>query len=423
MGVDDSTRRPTVGVFFGEPGETVPDPYFGGEGPDAHGLHRCGACMVGCRHGAKNTLVKNYLWFAEKPACEIRPSARSTDVRPLGAADGRDGYEVTSVRRATGSRKQGDDTAAASSSRPARSAPTGCSAVQGPGSLPRLSDRLGELVRTNSEALLAVTAPEGGRLPRGRRDQLEHLPGRRHPHRERHLRHRRRRDGLLFTLLTEGGTRLTRPLRWAGHIVRHPRPRAPRCWKRGWSKRTVILLVMQTLDNSMRLKPRRSAGRQAVLQTEQDRDNPNPTWIPAANRRRSGSPRRSTASPGNLAEAILNTPATAHILGGCVIADGPRTASSTASSASFGYENLIVCDGSVVPANPGVNPSLTITALAEHAMAAVPPKATSDAAEPLRVGRLTKRRPAYRLRAPWRASPLAGPSTMMRGDGSADRVR
>ena len=151
MGVD--YKRPTVGVFFGEPGETVPDPYFGGEGPDRAGCIRCGACMVGCRHNAKNTLRKNYLWFAEKLGTEIRAERHVKDIRPLGAPDGSDGYEVTSVRPGAWARKQRDTLTA-------RGVVVSAGAVgsnwllrycKDLGSLPNLSDRLGEVVRTNSK--------------------------------------------------------------------------------------------------------------------------------------------------------------------------------------------------------------------------------------------------------------------------------
>ena len=179
--------------------------------------------------------------------------------------------------------------------------------------------------------------------------------------------------GLLFTMLTGRGTRLTRPLRWVGQVLAHPIRAARLLWKRGWAKRTVILLVMQTLNNSMRLKPIH-VGRKIILQTEQDPDNPNPTFIPAANEAATILAEKMNGIPqSNLPEAILNTPATAHILGGCVIAGDPEHGVVDASQRAFGYENLLVADGSVVPANPGVNPSLTIMALAEHAMAALPP--------------------------------------------------
>lgn len=366
-----------MSVFFGEPGETVRDPYFDGEGPDRTGCIRCGACMVGCRHNAKNTLRKNYLWFAEKLGVEILPERHVTDIRPLnGAEDGSDGYAVTAVRPGAWVRKQ-----------PQTLTPRGVLVSAGAvgsnwllrsckdfGSLPRLSDRLGEVVRTNSEALLAVTS---------RKDSHDFhssvaISSSIYPDPVTHIENVTYGEagdamGLLFTVLTEGGTRVTRPLKWAGNIVSHPIRFTRLLWKRGWAKRTVILLVMQTLNNSMRFRPIKVGRRKLILQTQQDPDNPNPTWIPAANEAAERLAEMIDGIPqSNLPEALLNTPATAHILGGAVIAGDEEGGVVDLRQRAFGYENVLVCGGSVSPANLGVNPSLTITALAEHAMTFVP---------------------------------------------------
>jgi cholesterol oxidase len=373
-------RRPTVGVFFGEPGEpgeTVGDPYFGGEGPDRAGCIRCGACMVGCRHNAKNTLRKNYLWFAEKLGVEIRAERHVTDIRPLGdSEDGSDGYEVTAQRPGAWIRKRRDTLTAGGVVVSAGTVGTNwlLRSCKDFGSLPRLSDRLGEVVRTNSEALLAVTA---------RKDEHDFhhsvaISSSIYPDDVTHIENVTYGEagdamGLLFTMLTEGGTRITRPLKWLGHVAAHPLRALRLLWKRGWAKRTVILLVMQTLNNSMRLKPVRIGPRKLFLQTEQDPNNPNPTWIPVANEAAKRLAEKLDGVPqSNLPEALLNTPATAHILGGAVIAPDPEHGLVDLRQRAYGYENLLVCDGSVIPANPGVNPSLTITALAEHSMTFVP---------------------------------------------------
>ena len=378
-------QRPTVGVFFGEPGETVSDPYFGGEGPDRAGCIRCGACMVGCRHNAKNTLRKNYLWFAEKLGAEIHAERHATDIRPLGASDGSDGYEVTTVKPGAWFRK-------GRQSLRARGVVVSAGAVgsnwllrycKDRGSLPNLSDRLGEVVRTNSEALLAVTARED------RHDfhRSVAITSSIYPDDVTHIENVTYGEagdamGLLFTMLTGAGNRLTRPLRWLSQVFAHPVRAIRLLSKRGWAKRTIILLVMQTLNNSIRLKPIR-VGRKIILQTEQDPDNPNPTFIPAANEAAERLALKMNGIPqSNLPEALLNTPATAHILGGCVIAADRERGVVDSSQRVFGYRNLLVADGSVVPANPGVNPSLTITALAEHAMASVPPAAGAEAHRP-----------------------------------------
>jgi cholesterol oxidase len=384
LGVAHTYGRPTVSVFFGEPGETVPDPYFGGAGPDRTGCTRCGACMVGCRYGAKNTLVKNYLWFAERGGAEIRPDRQVIDIRPLGAADGSDGYAVTSVHPGAWFRKRRETITArgvvvAAGAIGTNSLLRHCKDLK---SLPAISDRLGDTVRTNSEALLAVTA---------RKDDYDFansvaITSSIYPDDVTHIENVTYGNagdamGLLFTLLTEGGTRITRPLKLLGQIFGHPIRALRLTWKRGWARRTVILLVMQTLNSSMKLVPYRVGRRKILLQTRQDPDNPNPTWIPVANRAAELlAARMGGTAQTNLPEAVLNTPATAHILGGAVIGPDPERGVVDAHHRVFGYENLLVCDGSVVPANPGVNPSLTITALAEHAMTAVP---VADAAAAL----------------------------------------
>jgi cholesterol oxidase len=376
LGVAETYRRPTVGVFFGEPGQTVPDPYFGGAGPDRAGCIRCGACMVGCRHNAKNTLVKNYLYFAEQGGATIMPDRSVRDIAPLGAEDGSDGYAVTSVYPGAWVRKRRQTLTARGVVVSAGAVGTNwllrnCKDL---GSLPNLSDRLGEVVRTNSEALLAVTA---------KRDRFDFansvaITSSIYPDHVTHIENVTYGNagdamGLVFTVLTEGGTRLTRPLKWLGQVFAHPIRALRLLWKRGWARRTVILVVMQTLNNSMRFRPVRIGPRKVMLQTEQDPDNPNPTWIPVANRAAEILAEKIDGTAQSLPEAWLNTPATAHILGGAVIGRDAEQGVVDEHQRAFGYRNLLVCDGSVVPANPGANPSLTITALTEHAMTGVPP--------------------------------------------------
>jgi cholesterol oxidase len=381
LGVAESYGRPAVSVFFGESGKTVPDPFFGGAGPDRTGCVRCGSCMVGCRHGAKNTLVKNYLWLAERRGARIEAERTVIDVRPLGGRGGGDGYVVTSVRSGAWLRKRRQTVTARGVVLAAGAVGTNLllRRCKEAGSLPKLSDRLGEKVRTNSEALLAVTALDD-RLDFGNSVAISSSI---YPDESTHIENvTYGRAGnamaLLFTLLTEGGTRLTRPLRWVGQVLRHPLNALKLAFPMRWSRRTIILLVMQTLDNALRLRPVR-VGRSVFLQTEQDPDNPNPTYIPVANRAAEALARRMGGiAQSNIGEALFNTPATAHILGGAVIGDGPAQGVVDRDQRVFGYEGLLVCDGSVVPANPGVNPSLTITALAEHAMAAVPDAETAS---------------------------------------------
>jgi cholesterol oxidase len=182
---------------------------------------------------------------------------------------------------------------------------------------------------------------------------------------------------LLYTLMTGDGTRLTRPLLWLGQAIRHPLKLLRTFWPFRWSRRTVILLIMQSLDNAIRLVPkRRLLGRGVRLQTEQDPERPNPTYIPVAEQVTTWfADQVGGFAQGGITESLFNIPTTAHILGGAVIGSDPDSGVIDPDHRVFGYQNLLVCDGAAIPANPGVNPSLTITAMAERAMAQVPPKA------------------------------------------------
>ncbi len=384
LGVGDTYQKTPVGIFFGEePGKTVSDPYFGGEGPDRTGCMQCGRCMVGCPHGAKNTLVKNYLWLAERRGAEVIPNRTVTEIRPLGAADGSEGYAVASERSGM-LRGRGRRTVTA----------RGVVVAAGPlgtnkllqrcrlgGSLPRVSARLGELVRTNSEMILAVTVPDD--YPDDLTKRVA-ISGSIYPDPHTHIETvTYGKDGdamsLLYTLLVGDGTRATRPLKLLGQILRHPRRFAQTLWPRGWSRRTIILLVMQTLDNAIALRPKLKRSGDVRLQTEQDPERPNPTFIPVANEAAEWLAQRTGGvAQSSTAEALMNVPTTAHILGGAVIGHSPKDGVVDRRQRVFGYENLLVCDGAAIPANVGVNPSLTITALAEHAMSAVPAKGEAE---------------------------------------------
>ncbi|MGD9736191.1 MAG: GMC oxidoreductase [Solirubrobacterales bacterium] len=387
LGVGDTYRKTPVGIYFGEPGKTVADPYFGGEGPDRTGCMRCGRCMVGCPHGAKNTLVKNYLWLAERRGARVEPERTVTEVRPLGAADGSEGYAVTSER---------------SGMIPGRGRRTvttrGVVFAAGPlgtnkllqrcrlgGALPRISNRLGELVRTNSEMILAVTVPEDYPDDLTKRVAItSSIYPDPHTHIET-VTYGNDGDSMsaLYTLLTGDGTKATRPLKLLGQILRHPVNFAKVMRPKGWSRRTIIVLVMQTLDNAIALRPKRKRNGDVRLTTEQDPEKPNPTFIPVANEAAEWLAERTGGiAQSSFSEAAFNVPNTAHILGGAVIGSGPEDGVVDSKQRVFGYQNLLVCDGAAVPANVGVNPSLTITALAEHAMAAIPPKGGAESQPP-----------------------------------------
>jgi cholesterol oxidase len=378
LGVGDTYKKTPVGIFFGAPGETVPDPYFGGEGPDRAGCSLCGRCMVGCPHGAKNTLVKNYLYFAEKGGAEVMPERTVVDIRPLGPADGSEGYEVESVRSGAWWRK--DRRVHRARGVVVSAGPLGTNKLlqrcRLGGSLPRISNRLGELVRTNSEAVLTVTVPEDYHDDLIKRVAITSSI---YPDPNTHIEtvtYGNDGDSMhrLYTLLVGDGTRLTRPLKLLGQVLRHPLRLAKVMFPKHWSRRTIIILVMQTLDNAIALRPRKGPFGAFWLQTEQDPERPNPTFIPIANQAAEWFAKRTGGiAQSALTEALFNIPTTAHILGGAVIAPDPSQGVLDANQRVFGYQNLLVCDGSAIPANVGVNPSLTITALAEHAMSAIPP--------------------------------------------------
>jgi cholesterol oxidase len=369
LGVEGTYAKTRVGVYLGEPGKTVKDPFFGGEGPDRTGCLRCGRCMVGCPHGAKNTLVKNYLHFAERAGVTIMPERTVLDIRPHAG-----GYAVTSTPSGL---KRGRSTLTARGVVVAAGA-LGTNrllaACKLNGSLPNLSPRLGELVRTNSEAILAVTLPE--RDPAVMRRVA--ITGSIYPDPSTHIEtvvYGGAGDGMwgLFTLLVGDGSPLTRPLKLAGAAVRHPRTLAKTLNPRGWSERTIIILVMQSLDNAIALRASKGRGGRIRLRTEQDPERPNPTFIPAANAFAEWLAQRTGGlAQSSIMEAAANIPSTAHILGGAVIGADPSTGVVDSRQRVFGYENLLIADGAAIPANVGVNPSLTITALAEHAMSHVP---------------------------------------------------
>lgn len=377
LGVSDTYKKTPVGVYFGESGKTVPDPFFGGEGPDRTGCKLCGRCMVGCPHGAKNTLVKNYLYLAERRGAKVTPERTVIDVRPLGRGDGSDGYEIESVRSGAWFRKQRrvQRTRSVVVSAGALGTNRLLQRCRLSGSLPKLSGRLGELVRTNSEAILAVTVPEGYRDDLIKRVAITSSI---YPDAHTHIETvTYGSDGnsmsRLYTLLTGDGTRLTRPLKLLAQIALHPKRFGRLLLSKEWSKRTIIILVMQTLDNAMALRPKKGPFRTFWLQTEQDPERPNPTFIPVANEAAEWFAKRTGGiAQSSVMEALLNIPTTAHILGGAPIGADESRGVVDGRQRVYGYQNLLVCDGSVIPANVGVNPSLTITALAEHAMSFVP---------------------------------------------------
>lgn len=375
-GREASFQETTVAVYFGDPGVTVKDPYFGGEGPDRTGCNSCGGCMLGCRFGSKNTLDKNYLYLAEKRGLTLLADTEATWVRPIEG-----GYEVDA--------EQGSE--------PFHNSPVQFRAKnvifaggvlgtvelllklkESPRGLPKLSERLGDFVRTNSEALIGVISRRRDvDMSRGiaissilHTDPHSHLEPVRYPAGSGFFR-------LLQAPHVSGAGFLTRLARLFGMIARHPVQTLKAWLVPDWARFTMILLYMRTLDGHLRLSRKRNAW--TLFRREMASSlsvGPAPTAsIPEATELAERVAEKIDGTPMSLfTETLAGIPTTAHILGGCVMGDSAETGVIDNRHRVFGYDGLYVIDGSAVSANPGVNPSLTITALAERAMTFIPEK-------------------------------------------------
>lgn len=380
MGVSDTYHRTPVGVWFGKAGERVDDPYFGGEGPDRVGCTHCGSCMVGCRVGAKNTLDRNYLYLAEKNGAVVHPDTQVTDLeqRPGG------GWRVSTERPGAWIRKRTKVFTAEQVVFSAGVLGTVKLLLQlrDDGRLPALSDRLGDVVRTNSEAIVGATArvPQPG-LSRGvaitssiHPDESTHIEPCRYPPGSNAM-------GLLSTVLVDGGDGPPRQVKFLAKVARHPVLFLRSLSVHRWSERSIILLVMQSRDNSIALRRNKKLG---VLVSRPGEGEPNPSYLPVANdAAREVAEMLDGEAWGAWNETILDAPTTAHILGGCVVGDSPDTGVIDPYHRVYGYDGLTVTDGSAVSANLGVNPSLSITALTERAMSFWPNKGDVDPRPPI----------------------------------------
>ena len=365
-----------VGVYFGAPGERVRDPYFSGAGPDRTGCTRCGACMMGCRVGAKNTLLKNYLWFAEQKGARIVPDVEVTEVRALGGGSGHDGFELTTRKAGAWFGGRGRLTArgvvVAAGALGTNRLLAQCKLS---GALPRVSERLGDLVRTNSEAIHAVrTAADSAVRPWNDVAISASI----HPTPDTHIElvtfgQRADAVSMLLMPLTGNATGVRAVVALLGALLTRPIRMLRALWPVGWSGRAFFVLAMQTADNAIRLRARRGWFGGVTLWSEADDARRMPNRIPIAREITEWLAKRTggTAQAGAL-EVLFGIPTTAHLLGGAVIGRDTSTGVIDAQQRVFGYENLLVCDGAAVPANPGVNPALTITAMAERAMTFIP---------------------------------------------------
>ncbi len=385
IGVGATYSGTRVAVFEGPEGDpggvTHADPYFGGEGPARATCTGCGGCMMGCRFNAKNTLDKNYLYFAEKQGAQVYAETRVVDVKPRnGVADGSAGYDVDTVSSTSwfGARRRTFTARGVVFAASALGTMDLLFRLKENGSLPGISDELGNRVRTNAESLIGVRVP-------GSRDDLSagvaigsgiyidehtHVEATRYPAGSDAM-------GLLSTLLTGGKPGQTRVFNWLGTLLRsfltHPIRTVRALHPFGWARESMILLCMQTLDGHIDMR----LGRpwfwpfSKVLRSSGDAI---PTFIPQANefaRKMAGLIGGTPMSM--LTEVLFNVPGTAHILGGCTIAARPAEGVVDHRNRVFGYKNLYVCDGSVIAANLGVNPSLTITAMTERAISHIQP--------------------------------------------------
>jgi cholesterol oxidase len=374
MGVGDTFHATPVGVYFGEPGV---DPYFGGVGPLRDTCIECGGCMTGCRHNAKNTLVKNYLWLAEQAGARVHPLTTVTAVRPL--PDG--GYRIDTVPtgRWLGGRGRSFRADQVVFAAGALGTQRLLHRMRDAGTLPGLSPRLGHLTRTNSEAILGAKAYR----PTVDYSKGVAITSSFHPDRNTHIEPVRYGKGanlmgLLQTFLTDGGTRWQRTRQWLGQAGRNFH-RIPQLLSvRRWSEKTIIALVMQSLDNSITVYTRRTWYGRRKLTSRQGHGHPNPTWIPAGNEAARRMSEKIDGFPGGTWLEIVNIPMTAHILGGAVIGDSSDTGVIDPYHRVYGHPGLHVVDGAAVSANLGVNPSLTITAQAERAMSFWPNHGETD---------------------------------------------
>jgi cholesterol oxidase len=376
MGVPGSYRPTPVGVYFGEPGVEVDDPYFDGEGPRRAGCTVCGNCMVGCRFNAKNTLDKNYLYFAQRNGAEVFAEHTVVDVERSG-----DAWLVTTQRsgawfnKGTRTFRAGQVVFSAGALGTTRL----LLELADKGRLPKLSRRIGYQTRTNSEALVGAVANSRG---------IDYSEGIAitssiHPNAETHIEPVRYGKGsnalgLLATILVDGGPGMPRQVRFLGQAFRHPITflRSLSVWH--WSERGIILLVMQSRDNSLRML-RKKGWFRTRLTTEQGHGEPNPTYIPEANEAaRLAATQMGGKGGSTLNEVLFDTPTTAHILGGAPIAADAEDGVIDSYHRVFGCEGLHVVDGAAIGANLGVNPSLTITAMAERAMSLWPHAGDED---------------------------------------------
>ncbi|MET8951565.1 GMC family oxidoreductase N-terminal domain-containing protein [Streptomyces sp. NPDC004393] len=397
IGVGDTFHMAPVGVFFGdgddadgsaraEPGAEVPDPYFGGAGPARRACTECGECMTGCRHGAKNTLNENYLYLAEKAGATVHPMTTVVSVTD----DSRGGFAVATLP--TDDRRKGKGRFFTARRVVLAAGTYGTQTLlhrmKAHGRLPHVSDRLGELTRTNSEALVGARTDDRRYRKAHGTDRVDFTKGVAitssiHPDENTHIEPVRYGKGSnamggLSTLQVPYAEGSSRALAWLANVARHPWLMLRSMSYRRWSERTLIALVMQSLDNSLTTYLRPKGPGRGLLTARQGHGAPNPKQIKAGTETADAIAVEINGFAGSNVGELMGTPLTAHFLGGCAIGDSRETGVIDPYHRLYGYPGISVVDGAAVSANLGVNPSLTITAQAERAMSYWPNKGEAD---------------------------------------------
>ena len=376
MGRGSSYQKVDVGIYFGKTGVTAEDPFFDGKGPDRMGCTLCGGCMVGCRYNAKNTLDKNYLYLAEKLGVEIMPEQEVQDIRPL--EDG--GYQLT-IRKSTGIRRptkklQADKVILSGGVLGTVKLLFQCKKN---GSLKNISSKLGDFIRTNSEAIIGIKLKK---TPSEDFSKGVAISAGFHPDKNTHIETVRYGKGqtimaLLTTFLPDRKIPLPGFIRWGISVIRSPIQFVVNLFPVDWAKKTIILLVMQPVDNYLKLSYKSRWWRLGRFSMNSQTSNGEkiPSHIPIAEKTaKTIIQKRKGTIMTTYMDAIFDIPSTAHILGGACMGSDVESGVIDKNFEMFNYPGIYVIDGSVVPSNLGVNPSLTITALAEYAMSRFPKK-------------------------------------------------
>ncbi|GAA3899152.1 GMC family oxidoreductase [Streptomyces gulbargensis] len=400
MGIGDTFHMAPVGVFFGDgkdavsgdgtgtatakPGGEVPDPFFGGAGPSRRACIECGECMTGCRHGAKNTLNENYLHLAERAGAEVHPMTSVVAV----TEDSRGGFAVRTLP--TDNRKKGRGRTFTARRVVVAAGTYGTQTLlhrmKDTGLLPHISDRLGELTRTNSEGLVGAQTTDRRYRKKHGKERADFTRGVAitssvHPDAHTHIEPVRygkgsNSMGSLTVLQVPFGAHRVR--NWFLNLLKHPTQAARSLSNRRWSERTIIGLVMQSLDNSLTTYRKPGGIGKGLLTARQGHGAPNPTQIRAATQAATLLAEEINGFPGSNIGELMGTPLTAHFLGGCPIGADADSGVIDPYHRLYGHPGISVVDGAAVSANLGVNPSLTITAQAERAMSFWPNKGEED---------------------------------------------